>query len=66
MDNVTHYIKVREKGKKAWAFLSSKGNTNRLRVHAVMFPKDRALLVATEIMAENAEWQAKIVPIGGR
>jgi len=30
-------IKVRAKGKKRWAFLTSKGGTNYLRIHAAQF-----------------------------
>jgi hypothetical protein len=56
------FIKVREKGRKAWAFLA-RGGTSRLRVHASRFEtpeKAQALIDANA--ADNPEWEWKVVP----
>lgn len=50
----TYCVKVRQSGKKSWAFLTSKGGTNRLRIHASEIPdKTRAESIAAEINQEN-------------
>lgn len=55
------YIKCREKGRKAWWFLSDNG-INRLRVHAVRFADiDAAQRVIDANRADNPEWDFKAV-----
>lgn len=49
-------IKLRLKGKKRWAFLSSRG-TNLLRIHAVRFATaDKAQALIDENSDDNPEW----------
>jgi hypothetical protein len=56
-----HIIKVRKKGDKQWSFLTSKGGTNRLRIHAACFQsKEKAQSVIDENAAENTEWEWKV------
>jgi hypothetical protein len=55
-------IKVRELGKKRWAFLAANG-TNALRVHGVRFSSyQRAQAVIDANAPENPGWEWKIVP----
>jgi hypothetical protein len=58
----THHIKVRELGRKSWAFLSSNGTT-RLRVHALQFTQERAAALIAENAPDNPEWEFKATPI---
>jgi hypothetical protein len=54
-------IKVREKGRKSWSFLS-RGGTNRLRIHAVRFEtREKAQALIDENAPDNPEWEWKIV-----
>jgi hypothetical protein len=56
-----HYVKCREVGRKAWAFLAPDG-VSRLRVHAARFSdaaKAQALIDANA--ADNPEWEFKVV-----
>jgi hypothetical protein len=55
------HIKVRERGKKAWAFLAN-GGVNRLRVHASIFASvERAQALIDANAADNPEWEWKVV-----
>lgn len=56
MSNPTHHIKVREKGKKRFSFLSRNGVTN-LRIHAIQFTKEGADKLIAENAARNPEWE---------
>ena len=62
MTAATHYVKVREVGKKAWHFLSG-GGVTRLRVHALMFTEERANALIAENKDDNPEWEWKVVSI---
>lgn len=54
-------IKLRLKGKKRWAFLSSRG-TNLLRIHAVQFATaDKAQALIDENRDDNPEWEWRVV-----
>ena len=55
-------IKCRERGKLQFAFLTSKGALNRLRIHAARFTRENAEKLIAENQAENAEWEFCIVP----
>lgn len=60
-----HYVKCREKGKKRFAFLTSKGALNNLTIHAARFEsaeKAEALIAANA--ADNPEWEFKVVQAG--
>ena len=55
------HIKIREKGKKAWYFLTSRGGMNRLRVHAATFKDEAAAqAVIDENKADNPEFEWKV------
>ncbi len=57
------HIKCREIGRKQWSFLS-RGGTNRLRIHAVIFAtRDKAQALIDENAADNPEWEWMIVPV---
>lgn len=60
--NYTHHVKVREKGKKQWSFLSRSG-TNRLRVHALRFTAEGAAELIADSQADNPGWDFKAVLI---
>jgi hypothetical protein len=58
----TYCVKVRKVGKKSWAFLTSGGGTNRLRIHATEI-KERAKAdaLAADVNESNpGEWEAKV------
>jgi hypothetical protein len=58
------YVKVREKGKKAFWFLKSDGRTTRLKIHAgVIETKDNVEKLLKVIKAECPELEAKVVKI---
>jgi predicted short-subunit dehydrogenase-like oxidoreductase (DUF2520 family) len=60
LEHAPCYIKVRENGRKAWAFLS-RGGTSRLRIHAIRFSsRDRAQSLIDENAPDNPEWEWKI------
>lgn len=60
---MTHYVKVREAGRKTWKFLARNGTT-RARVHAARFTAEKAAQCVADIYAENAgAWDAKAVPL---
>lgn len=55
-------IKVREIGKTRWGFLARDGVT-RLRVHALRFSSyDKAQALIDDNVADNPEWEWKLVP----
>jgi hypothetical protein len=57
-----HYIKLREKDKKRWAFLTSKGGLTYLTIHASRFEtKEAAERLIAENAADNPEWEWKVV-----
>lgn len=59
---MTAHIKLREKGKRQWAFLTSRGGTNYLRIHAARFETvESAQKVIDENAADNPEWEWKVV-----
>lgn len=61
---MSHAIKVREKGGKSWSFLTPRGTTNRLRVHAAIFAdRDRAQRVIDDNAPGNPGWDWKIAPL---
>lgn len=65
----THFVKVREKGKTRWAFLTPQGRSTSLRIHASQMSEEQAKRVAVEIETENPAYEAKTVHIddkGGR
>jgi hypothetical protein len=55
-------VKAKKVGTKRWAFLTSEGGTNHLRIHAAqILTKERAEQIAGEIAQENAgTWEAKV------
>lgn len=56
------FIKVREVGKKTWAFLA-RGGTSRLRVHALRFATaEKAQALIDDNAADNPEWEWRVVP----
>lgn len=55
--SVPCYIKVREKGRRQWVFLS-RGGTNRLRIHAIRFAsQERAQALINQNAPDNPEWE---------
>jgi hypothetical protein len=57
----TFHVKVRKKDSKRWAFLSSGGGMNYLRIHAIEFSEEsRALEAVNDIVTGNPEYEAKI------
>ena len=58
----TYCVKVREIGKKKWAFLTPRGGTNFLRIHASEFSdQTKATACAADINENNpGEWEAKV------
>lgn len=53
----THHVKVRQVGKQRWVFLTSRGGTNNLRIHAAQFTEDRAAQCVEDIHTENpGDW----------
>lgn len=54
-------IKVREKGKKRWAFLTPKGGTNGLRVHAMRVLSMHAEVTLGILRSENPNHEFKAV-----
>lgn len=61
--SVTHHIKVREKGKTRWAFLTARGTINYLRLHAAQFTEENANKVIQDNQADNPDWEFKAVLI---
>lgn len=59
----THHVKVRLRGEVGWKFLTPKGGTNRLRVHAAEMTKAGAEALVLENTAGNPEWEFKVTPI---
>lgn len=57
MDTV--HIKVREKGRKRWAFLSRNGTT-QLRIHALTFTREQAEKLIADNAPDNPEWEWSI------
>lgn len=55
-------IKVREKGKRAWYFVTPSGGMNRLRVHAAQWNgKDKAESSAAYAAGNNERYEFKVV-----
>jgi hypothetical protein len=60
----THGLKIREKGKRAWYFVTSKGGSNRLRIHAARFDDaEKAQAVIDKYAAENDHLEFKVVDL---
>jgi phosphopantetheinyl transferase (holo-ACP synthase) len=58
------FIKLRERGRRSWSFLSRNG-TNRLRIRAARFSsKEAAQKVIESATPDNPQWEFKIVPAG--
>lgn len=56
------FIKVREAGRKQWAFLARNG-TNRLRIHALRFDsRAKAQALIDENAPDNPGWEWKTTP----
>lgn len=55
-------VKARKIGGKRWAFVTPRGGTNYLRIHASQFPdKTRAEGLVQDINESNpGEWEAKV------
>ena len=61
---VTHHVKVKKRGgTRRWSFLTPKGGTNYLRVHAAGFTAAGAEALVKENAADNPEWEFKVTPI---
>lgn len=56
------YVKVRKMGAKSWSFLTPRGGTNRLRVHATIFNTlDQAERFIADHCDDNPEWEFRVV-----
>jgi len=56
-----YHIKLREKGGRAYWFLSGRGGLNRLRIHAAIFTElERAKEVLAKILADNDNLEGKV------
>lgn len=57
-------IRFRQKGRRSWRYLTSKGGGNRLRIHAARFDsREKAQAVIDESAAENADFEMEVCPI---
>lgn len=63
MNNCTHHVKCREKGKKTWKFMTPRGGLNSLRIHAAQFTEEKAKAFIEENTPDNPEWEFKSQPI---
>lgn len=61
----THYVKAREKGKRAWYFVTPRLGLNRLRIHASMFTREQAEQAAAEWAKQDDRYEFKAVPMAG-
>jgi len=62
---MSYCIKIRKQGAKSWAFLTSDGYTNRLRIHATQIAeKENAEKQAAFINANNPGIEAKVECFG--
>ncbi|WP_137114154.1 hypothetical protein [Mesorhizobium sp. GR13] len=58
-------IKVREKGRKKWQFLTSRGGLTNLRVHAARWStREPCDTLIADNAADNPEWDFKVVDMG--
>ncbi len=59
-------VKAKQVNKKRWAFVTPRGGTNYLRIHASQFTdKNRAEGLAADINESNpGEWEAKVEILG--
>jgi hypothetical protein len=58
---MAYNIKCKLKTEKRYAFLTSSGGCNHLRVHAARFEtKEKAQAVIDENAADNPEWDFKV------
>lgn len=55
------FIKFREKGKRAFKFLTPSGGGNGLRVHAAQFADDKVDQVLRELREENPNMDFRAV-----
>ncbi len=62
MSDQVAFVKCREVGRKSWAFLTSNGELNRLRIRAARFSSlEKAQALIDENSADNPEWEFKAV-----
>lgn len=54
-------IKLREKGAKAWAFLTPRGGSVRLKIHAARFTRTNAAAEVVKLAADNPSHDFKAV-----
>jgi hypothetical protein len=57
------YIKVRKKGAKGWKFISSHGNTTRLKREALMFEPEQAETQLKQLREYNPEHHYETQPL---
>jgi hypothetical protein len=58
-------VKCREVGTKRYAFLTSTGGLNPLRIHAARFEtKEKAENFIAENAADNPEYEFRVAPLG--
>ncbi len=61
---MAHAIKLREKGRRRWEFLTSDGALNRLRIHAARFEDaGKAQKIIDENAADNPGWEWMVVDL---
>jgi uncharacterized protein YfaS (alpha-2-macroglobulin family) len=60
-----YFVKVRGDGEKRFRFLAAGGRETRLRVHAVMFDKDRAGKAVRQLAVDNPGFEFRAVKAGG-
>lgn len=58
---MTHAIKFRRKGDRVWYFATSRGNANRLRIHAALFSKEQAEKAVIADQKNNPNLEFKVV-----
>ncbi len=63
---MTYAIKVKHNEDRHWSFLTSKGGTTYLRLHASLFDDDgKATKLVAEIIEDNPDFEAKVVTFRG-
>jgi hypothetical protein len=55
------YIKCRREDEKRFSFLTSKGGTTYLKIHAAQFEREDAVLFIAELAADNPDFEFRIV-----
>lgn len=54
-------IKLREKGKKSWSFLTPRGGSIRLKIHAARYTRTNAAVQVVQLSADNPTHEFKAV-----